>query len=207
MKLETKEMKRTIAILVSILAVVILTAAFIWTDFHMSTSQTKIESQVTTYGIKGQASGELPAHLPVQIYVEGDDLFSKVLRDQLRERLEATPRFNQVSILGMLPEKSNQPVLLIDPGEAVNLWTPIYGRSRFSINLIFASDGDISWRNEDAVRMNSSAVQVVRIRSDFTVNDSSIGLISRIYYQKYLAERVASQIAISLSSSIEAQVN
>ena len=200
-------MKRTIAILVSMLVVVILAAAFLWTDFHMSTSQTKIESQVTTYGMNGQGSNELPAHLPVQIYVTGDNLFSNALRDQLRIRLEATPRFNQVSIPNALPQNSEQPVLLIDPGEAGRLWTPVYGKSRFSINLIFASDGDISWRNEDVVRMNNIDGQVIRIRADFTVNDSSFGLISRIFYQKYLAERAASQIATSLFSSIELQVN
>lgn len=200
-------MKKTIGILVSILAVMILSAAFIWTDFHMATSQTKIESQVTTYGLKGQASGELPAHLPVQIYVAGDDLFSKALRDQLNKHLQAIPRFNQVSLLSTLPEKSKQSVLMIDQGEAARLWTPVYGRSQFTVHFVFASDGDISWRNEDVVRMKSSNTQVVRIRADLTVNDSSFGLISRIYYQKYLAERVASQIATSLSSSIEAQVN
>ncbi len=207
-------MKKTIGIVAVVITTLILSTAFICTDFHISTSQTKIESQVTTYGFKGETSEKLPAKLPVQIYVEGDDLFSRALRDQLSKRLEAIPRFNQVSILseisvlGEQPQNNNLSVLVINSSESERLWTPIYGRSQFTVNLIFASDGDISWRNDKVVRMNNTiGVQVVRISADFTVQDSTFGLISRIYYNRYLADQVATQIASSLSSSVEAQVN
>ena len=207
-------MKKTIGIVAVVITTLILSAAFIWTDFHISTSQTKIESQVNTYGFTGQTSEKLPPELPLQIYVEGDDLFSRALRDQLSKRLEAIPRFNQVSILneisilGAQPQNSNPSILVVNSSESGHRWTPIYGRSQFTVNLIFASDGDISWRNDKVVRMNNAiAVQVVRISADFTVQDSTFGLISRIYYNRYLADQVATQIASSLSSSVEAQVN
>lgn len=207
-------MKKTIGIVAVVITTLILFTAFIWTDFHISTSQTKIESQVTTYGIKGKTSEKLPAKLPVQIYVEGDDLFSRALRDQLSKRLEAIPRFDQasilseVSVLGGQPQNDNLSVLVINSSESERLWTPIYGRAQFIVNLYFASDGDISWRNDTVVRMNNTTgVQVVRINAEFTVQDSTFGLISRIYYNRYLADQVATQIASSLSSSVEAQVN
>jgi len=206
-------MKKSIGVLALVMAILILPAAFIWTDFHVSISQTKIESQVSTYGFKGQTSEKLPAELPLQIYVENDDLFSRALRDQLNKRLKAIPRFNQVSILSEIsvlgdhPQNSNQSVLIVNSSESGRLWTPIYGRSQFTVNLIFASDGDISWRNDKVVRMNNAAeVQVVRVSADFTVKDSSFGLISRIYYHKYIAEQVAAQLVKSLSTSIDAQV-
>ena len=207
-------MKKSIGILVLVIAILILSAAFIWTDFHISTSQTKIESQISTYGFKGQTSEKLPAELPLQIYVEGDDLFSRALRDQLSKRLKTIPQFNQtsilseISILGDQPQNSNQSILVVNSSESGRLWTPIYGRSQFTVNLIFASDGDISWQNDKVVRMNNPiGVQVVRISADFSVKDSSFGLVSRIYYNNYLAEQVAAQLVKSLSTSIDAQVN
>lgn len=71
----------------------------------MSMSRTNVKSQASTYSIKGQKSEKLPDNLPIQIYVVGDDLFSKALSAQLSKRLEAIPRFSQVAVLSS-PQKT-----------------------------------------------------------------------------------------------------
>ncbi len=173
----------------------------------MSMSRTNVESQASTYSIKGQKSEKLPDNLPIQIYVVGDDLFSKALSAQLSKRLEAIPRFSQVAVLSSPPKNSNQSVLLITPDRSGRFWSPVYSKSQFTVHLVFASDGDISWQNDEVVRMPESDIQVVRIQADFSVKDTSSGLISRIYYQKYIAESLAERMADSLASSLDAQTN
>lgn len=200
-------MKRLIGFLGFLSVIILLAAAFMWTDFHMATSQTKIESQVSTYSIQGQKSEKLPENLPIQIYVEGNDLFSRALIAQLNKQLEPLPHFSQVSVLSSPPQNSNQSILSISPDQSGRFWTPVYSNSQFTVHLVFASDGDISWQNDEVIRMPESAIQVVRVRAEFSVKDTSFGLISRIYYQKYLAERFAEQIAESLSSTLDAQTN
>jgi pimeloyl-ACP methyl ester carboxylesterase len=82
-------------------------------------------------------------------------------------------------------------------------WTPLYGRASPTFQVIFASDGDVTWRDTGTVFMSNDIGPVVRLYGTFEQADSTYGLLSRPAYIRLLNESAAEQIVKSLSNALE----
>lgn len=178
-------------------------AAFFWSDFQAATSHAGANSQVATYsshldGIRAtQSSGEL------RLYVSGGDALSAVLRKQLTALLRSGPTFHSVKIEDSPPSTVGGPALMVEISQREGLWTPVRATGHLVMKIVYASNGDLSWRDDSVVRMENRGQPLRRIRGEFQLQDSTNGLISQRGYDRHLGQSVAGQVSDSLLKALD----
>ncbi len=186
---------RTVAV---VLVVGVLAGAFWWLDFRAASSESRAERQVTTYGsgASSRAEGVQPK-VDLALYVSGSgDL--KPLREALVRQLQSGPRVGQVTTLAERPERSDCPVLGVEVGGGEVLWTPVYARADLSVDFVYTSDGDLSWRGQKPVVMPGGGRPTVWADGRLRVVDATRGVTSRRAYQRHLGEQIAGEVSKSL---------
>lgn len=200
-------MKR-IAIIIAtlILLVAACVTSLLVMNFQAKQSQSNVDKQITTYTAEPENSSGFPAQMRLALYVQGSDRMADQLRETLQEQLSAVPAFQQVELIKEAPEISDQPVLVVEFDQLNITWTPVKSVSKIDLQAAFASDGDVSWRYEKPVIMNNRGESVIRVEGEFTLNDNTLGLVSRPAYQDYLGEQLASNISAALKEALETSI-
>jgi hypothetical protein len=82
-------------------------------------------------------------------------------------------------------------------------WTPVYASAGVVTRIVYASDGDLSWREDTVVKMgrNDGGPQV-RVRGDLELKDTTRGVVSRPAYHRHLSQ----QIALAVSNTVKKQL-
>jgi hypothetical protein len=197
-------MKRiTLLIATLILLVAGCAASLLVMNFQVKQSQSNVDKQISTYTAEPQNSSGFPAQMRLAVYVQGSDRMAERLRKTLKGQLAAVPAFQQVDLISEAPEISDQPVLVVEFTQRNITWTPVKSVSKIDLQAAFASDGDVSWRHEKPVIMNNRGESVIRVEGEFTLNDNTLGLVSRPAYQEYLGEQLANNISAALKEALE----
>jgi hypothetical protein len=115
------------------------------------------------------------------------------LEQALSEQLQA-----QVTTIPLAPsdteeERCAQALLLIELLAPTIRWIPFYASSTITVEVVYASDGDISWRYATSM-INRDSMPVVHARGKLIITDQSKGLISIKAYRQYLGKRIAEEI-------------
>lgn len=128
----------------------------------------------------------LQSGIAIQIIAGGHHQIDAALVQQLQQRL--SQRLPEVQIL---PDADRQdaptgtPILLVEITKDVVMWTPVKSGAQISATVLYASDGDISWRDADSMIMGGEADPIVHARGSLTLTDSTLGLWSQFgYYQR-----------------------
>jgi hypothetical protein len=196
-------MKRTIGLAVVLLAFVLclLAASFLWLDFRLARSSTKVDANTGTYSIGIENGGELNPLDQLAIYVKGEGGFAAALRQETISKLEADPKFGTLTSLEKPLDQADRPILYVETRDRFIFWTPLFSRSRMTIYIAYATDGDISWRGKNDMVMGMQDSPAVRVESTLQVNDVTAGLVSRKAYQQFLGEQIAIKISQTLGGS------
>jgi len=197
------QMKKTIGLVLIFLtlALCLLAASFLWLDFRLARSSTKVNAQAATYSIGIENGGKLDPLDQLAVYVKGEDEFAAALRQQMVSKLDADPEFGNITSLEKPLDQSNHPVLYVETQDRSIFWTPFFSRTSMTVYLAYATDGDISWRGKTDEIMHMQGSPAVRVESTYQVNDNTLGLVSRKAYQKFLAEQIAIKISQTLGGS------
>jgi len=178
---------------------VLLALAFNFISFRAARSATEVEHTLST----ARAGETLPQNMArgstLYYVVQGEDRLAKVLRGALAAELEALPAVSAATDISGMAQEERAPLLLVALAPQ-RLWTPLYGRATVTAQLYFADDGDAPWPVDEAMVLETSPA--VRASGEFTVVDSTWGLISRPAYSEHLAEALAQRIATALQDDV-----
>lgn len=201
-------MTRSKWVLVIIIVAGLLAVALWSLDFRVAWSENRNDSQTSTFasGTGDNRREGVQRQYELALYVEGDDALSDALRHELIKSLGDGSIFHKVLTLAAMREKLGQPVLVVEVDEGSNpwasIWTPVYSRAALVANVVFASDGDTSWRGHSPVVMPGDGQRTVWIEGSIEIRDTTKGLISHTAYRKHLGQRVAVAVSKALEQAL-----
>ncbi|HEX2922885.1 MAG TPA: hypothetical protein VHS28_02520 [Chloroflexota bacterium] len=186
-----------------LLLLAVATILFVSLDFQVAQSQTNTNSTISKASI-GLSSGATSQPIgTVLLYVAGDGDFRVRLEKELAPRLESVTGISGVRVLDSLPQDTTLPTLMVESKPANLTWTPVIANAGVVTRMYYASDGGMSWRNDAVLAMGRpDGGPQLRVRGDLELKDNSWGLLSRIGYQRHLAQ----QTAISVSNALKQQL-
>jgi len=189
--------KRIVIILVVLAIVLALAAANFWIDFRVAHGSTRSESQVATYSAGIEQSQPKPVIEQLTVYVEEPGYLMGSVRQGLVKRIQDTRGIPDLRVVHEMPKRGDGPALYVQVTPRQFLWLPVFTRAALDIRLVYASDGDLSWMDDSAVIMETSPL--IRMQGNFSVADTSLGLMSLRGQARYLGR----QAAVELSKAIE----
>ncbi len=190
-------LKRIIAVSTVVLFTLGLSAIWIGpVDIHVGSQHTDIGHTLSTATVS-HPNGLLVKKAGVDILVlaSGYNEIDDALAQQLKERLSRQLTAEHITLSTTLDRQhpSASPLLLIEMTEREITWTPILANAKISTEVVYASDGDVSWRNEVGMIMQHNE-PTVHARGRITLTDESRGLLSQYGYQKHLGEALGDEI-------------
>lgn len=185
------------AVLALLLVVGVLAAAFLWLDFQAVRSESRANSQVATASAKPEGTQESGPAGELSLHVQGNDGLTVALRQELATLLRAGPAFTGVKIVDALPAGTGGPALMVEVAERDVLWTPVHGQGHLLVKATYASDGDLSWRGETVMRMQTGE-PLRRVRGEFQIEDATNGVISLKAYDRHLGRYAATEVSKSI---------
>ncbi len=187
-----KTITKTLIGLFAILA--LLLAAFLLTDFRLMSSRDSANSSVaSSHGGEGS-----PQSIEVDmtgLYVDGPGGISNALQSRLEQALQGQQHVGEVTILNAPADQMDIAQVIVELTPRQYLWTPLYAQSTYDMVVSYASNGDVSFRNQETtVFQFKSGGPALQFQGKFTLADTSFGLISSPGYRHYLAEKMAGMI-------------
>lgn len=189
---------KTISILLAV--VLLLSAGFLWLDFDVVQSTTSAEHSANTYRSGDQLPGSMRGQTTLDYAISDNGPMAYSLQDALNNVFKASGEFGRTEMRTDPVEQTDGPYLLVEIDSQEVTWTPFYANAHLIVNTYFSSSGDISFRNESSVRMDSLEGPVVKADGQFSLRDTTWGVFSRPAYYRLLGEHIATQISQSLNS-------
>ncbi len=195
----TSQPKRTPRWLIPLAILLILIAAIFLLDFHAMKSQSTAESQTGTY-----RSGEIDINwknTPVDtaLYVEAPGNLKNALRNSIKPLIQNKNYVGAVSDLNAPADSLSIPQLYVQVIPVDTFWTPFYARSKYQVIVSYASNGDLSFRNQKPVRFEGMPGQpAILFQSTNDMVDTSWGFISLKGYHSFIASKIAAQVVDNL---------
>lgn len=169
-----------------------------WLDVGAITSTTRTEHHISTFAYPGNDT-EISVSGNVAVEVVGPDDDSLV--EAVHRQLLADPAMGPASLVAAA-DSDDTARLIVDITDGDVSWLPVWSHAVIEPHVVYASDGDVSWKDETPVVMNSAAGPVLRVRGDLTIADESRGLMSRPGYRRHLAQQVASGVREAMAQQL-----
>jgi hypothetical protein len=181
-------------------AILLFAAASFWLDLRMAHGTTRSESQVQTF-TAGVAQGQpKPAIHQLTVYVEEPGYLQGSVRQGLVKRVQDTHGIQDLRVVSDMPQSGDGPVLFVEVTPRQFLWLAVYTRANLDVRMVYSSDGDLSWMDQQAVVMESSPL--VRMRGDFDVADTTLGLMTLRGQARYLGRQTADELLKAIDANL-----
>ena len=131
--------------------------------------------------------------------VTGEERLAAALETALRAELEEQPSVGTATVVAGTPETNHTPFLLVELSSE-RLWTPFYGRASVAAQIYYANDGDAPRPLDEAVVIRDSPS--VKANGEFTLLDTTWGLVSKPADAEYLAKALAEATAAALQKDV-----
>jgi uncharacterized protein (TIGR01732 family) len=201
-------MKRsTQLIIVLFILLIALGAAFFLLDFRLMQAGMAENSNVATYSFSVSEETPLPLEQDLDLYVDGPPLLEEELVSALMAELRTNPYVRNVNLQEEPVTASADTVLVVEIAEPSTLfWSPVYARTVMTVDVAYASDGEVAWIEEQVVALASDDASgpVVRVRGEYIFDGNAYGLISGPGYASYLSAQVAQTVNQSLADTLAA---
>lgn len=178
----------------------IFSAVFLFTGFHVASSNTQSDNGITT-----ASSGEgLPVAMehrePITLVVKGEGGLADALRDTLTAELSHAG-LGDIKVSPTVDPALTTPVLVVDVGNPKIIWTPFYATSRLTVRAGYSSFGDASFLESGTTFTSNVNGPAMTMTAEYNVNDTSMGLISRPAYDYILANWLTRQLVTVLTKA------
>ncbi|GEM_PF-2181575 len=179
-------------------ALLILCVAFGLFDFRISKSQATFNSTIAS-SHQGESAISIEfAPATTGLFVDAGAGLSQEIQTKLTKMLEDQDYTGQVSAMSAPADHMDIPVLYVVVAPIKHIWTPFYTSSEIQMSVSYATNGDISFRNQSITHFQSNGNQpALQYQATFTITDSAFGLISYPGYQHSLAEMLTGQVVTS----------
>jgi len=176
---------------------------FFLVSFRIISSQSAVNSEVGAYHQNTEASPVAFSQLATQLVVEGDDPLIRAIRVEITRLAKSEKTLGQVNLALATDEAAQSPLLVVTLKQQSGFWTPVYSRTTLQIEAAYASNGDVSFRENEPTQFHSAGDQPVRqYEGHYHLTDSSWGVMSLPGYRDYLAH----QVAVTLLTSMQEQL-
>jgi len=190
--------KRWLGVTIVIFVMLLSGFALILVSFSSMTSQLEHNSQMVSSSGGQNALPQLNQPMTA-LYVNANNRLKNVLQTEVTRLLQGQPEFGQIEVVESPEDNGGLPLPVVEVEPQDMLWTPLYARAVLTVNVAYASDGDVSFRKTVPVEFKHTTDQLTVKRSGiYTFNDASWGLISNPGYIKYLGGVIATAIANDL---------
>jgi hypothetical protein len=181
-------------------AILLFAAASFWLDLRMARGSTRSESQVQTFTAGVEQGQPKPAIHQLTVYVDEPGYLQGSVRQGLVKRTQDTRGIQDLRVVSQMPQASDGPVLFVKVTPRQFLWLPVFTRANLEVHMVYSSDGDLSWMDHQSVVMESSPL--VRMRGDFDVADTSIGLMTLRGQARYLGRQAADELLKAIDANL-----
>ncbi len=199
MERRTTRMNRTRMLLVTLVLAAVAAVLLLSIDFQAANSASSMRSTVArmTVGTIDRPEGGLV------LFVDGSGDLDAYLEKELVRRLESMAGIAGVTVVNSMTDGTGWPMLAVQArGDALN-WTPAYAKASVVTRIVYASDGDMSWRDDTSVAMGRPDRQSqLRVRGDLELADTTWGVVSRPAYRRHLAQQIASAVSDVLKEQV-----
>jgi hypothetical protein len=190
-------------IVLVLLAVITLAVGLSLISFRLAKSQTASNSQVASS--RGNAQDGLQGFAPTSsaLAVEGNGRLERLLAAEITRQAEGIALLGRIDLLKVPVDQVGQPLVYVTVQRKDILWTPFYARSTIQVDVAYATDGDVSFRNNDPTHFVSLTDQpYVQYYGSYSFDDKSWGVFSWPGYQDHLADQIAKTVLASLQEEL-----
>jgi hypothetical protein len=180
--------------------VLLISAAFLLLNFRVAISNTEASKLIVTMGDNTRNPMQLNEKMSILLVGEGP--LVRALQKALTEKMDEVG-MGEIELVQELEPGYQDPVLVVKVGNPGSIWTPFFAMSEFPIHAGYASNGDTTFMKpieETHTSIASSNPSIFNMYAEYKVNDRSLGLISRLGYQQYLADYLAQEIVAALKN-------
>ena len=167
--------------------------------FWAARSTTEATHSLSTY----RAGDTMPANMApgftLNYAVNGEERLAAALETALSPELERQPNVGTANLITDPTQDNPAPFLLVDITTG-RTWTPLYARATITAQVYFAWDGDAPWPLQEPVIFETSPA--IMADGEFSLVDTSWGIISKPAYTDHLADALAAEIAAALQNDV-----
>jgi hypothetical protein len=195
-------MKRTWVLWI-LLAVICLAVGFSFIDFRLGKSETASSSQVAAS--RGNAPDGLDGFAPTSsaLAVEGSGRLERLLAAEITSQAEGQAHIGRVELLKVPVDQVGQPLIYVTVQQKDIFWTPVFARSTLEVHVAYATNGDVTFRNNDPTHFVSLTDEpYAQYYGRYSFEDQTLGIFSWPGYQGYLAEQVAKTVLSSMQDEL-----
>src|SRR5690606_19817324 len=132
------------------------TLAFWQMEFEAMQSRTRADHTLSTSTLADPDDTLVPTHgIVISLADATTDPPLSVLASQLAQHIQTELSKDQITLYTTTVERADSPLLLIEIPERDVVWTPFWARANLTVKVVYASDGDVSWRQSQTIVMNS----------------------------------------------------
>jgi len=175
----------------------VLSAAFLFLDFHAAGSNTHAEKNITTTSIGNQLPDIMQNKDKISVAVVGESQLVGALRKALDTEMHNAGMGTIEMVHGLAPAYQN-PVLVVKVEKPRLLWTPLFAASQLSVQAGYASTGDTTLIGDVPITLDNKNGRALAMYAEYKVTDRSWGLISLPGYHRILANYLAQNIVAAL---------
>lgn len=168
-------------------------------NFRAAHSVTETNHSLGIYRAGERLPDSMTPGFTLSFAVSGDEQLAAALGTALGPELERLPSVGAAIAISDAQRATAGPLLVVDTN-VERLWTPLYGQATVDAQLFYAYDGDAPWPLDEAVVFEVSPA--LKADGQFTLIDTTWGLISKPAYTEHLAQALAEQIAAALQDQI-----
>jgi hypothetical protein len=129
-----------------ILGATCLGVLFFLVSFRIISSQLAVNSEVGASRQNTEASPVEFTQLTTQLVVEGDDPLARAIQVEITRLAKNDNSIFHVNFESTPGEVAQSPLLVVTLKEHGSTWTPVYARTALEVEVAYASNGDVSFR-------------------------------------------------------------
>lgn len=172
-------------------------------DLHVGRSHTSVGHTVSTATVSTPDAFQVRQEgVEIHVIAADDAAIIGTLTEQLTAQLSRhmpTHRINARAVGG--EETADVPLILIEITDREVAWTPLWADAAITAEVVYASDGDISWRNAAGMIMEHNT-PTVHTRGTIELTDSSQGIFSHFGYQQHLGRALGDEVFKMIESPL-----
>ena len=184
-------------LLAGVLLLTLLALNFL--NFQIARSTTEANHSLSVYRADEALPDNMAPRFTLYYAVSDEERLTAALASALQAALERQPSVGAATAVSGPRQSEGAPFLLVEITPD-RLWTPVYSRATLEAQLYYAYDGDAPWPLDEPVVFSVSPA--VKADGEFTLVDTTWGLISKPAYSEHLAQALARAIAVALQEQV-----
>lgn len=180
-----------------LIAIALLSAAFLCLNFRIAASSTTSEKNMTTSSIGEGLPHTMQRREKINLAIVGEGPLVAALQHAMLAEMNNAGIGEMETVQEIVP-RYQSPVLVVKVGKPDMFWTPFFATGRFTAKVGYSSVGDTTFMGEKPATIDNRDGPALQMYGEYKVSDRSWGLISLPGYHHILADYLAQQIVATL---------